>query len=681
MIPGSDDGYPSLGGPRRAVRLVGDAGAVAWVVGVLRSRGVDAAPQPDGGAGEGPVVWVTRPEESPDGTVSLSQPAAFSIPSLVVIPPGGRPPETLAGAPAVETFEIVREPEDAPVLSLRLERLLLLHRRKTQTEIVLHNLSDVVYTRTFDGILTSINAAGERLLGRRREELIGRPLASFVLGMHLASDIQTRTNAELSATGRSRARITFPDDRGRSRVFDREALLLRDGHGKPVGVQVILTDVTEELAARERLERDAERNDVLAGIASAARDSLDLARVLGAAAALLGPRVGAHSVRVWLFDETKTSCSVAHHWRADEEVPALAGLATSVDDNEELRDLCRTLRPIVVRDVTGAEAQGFTREVMARLGARSLAAFPIHREGEIIGLLGLAFREPHPFPLDELTFFDRVADQLALAIRAARLYARLERQVAELAEAQRAREEAHRDRERLSAMVVHDLKSPLSAVTAALELTCEKARAQRDDRLVRMLAGSVASARSLQGLIEDALLVYRPGDAPEPERRTVGVAEALSVPLEEARWLAKTRNLTLRVEITDTLPQVRVDLPRFRRAAANLLGNALKFTPQGGEVTASAELIPGPDGEPLFVFRVSDTGPGVPEALRDRLGVPWVRLSGTDKVSGAGLGLTIAQMVARSHGGRLEVAGREGGGSVFSIVLPASGVTPAPVRC
>src|SRR5512140_3655034 len=319
----SDDSHPAIGAPR-LVRLVGHAGAVAWVVETLRAHGIlataDQGADAATGGGHGPIVWVARPAEVLSPGPTAAERAVWSIPSLLVVPPGGTVPDTLAGLAAVESFEIVREPEDAAVLALRLERLLLLLRRKTQTEIVLHNLSDVVYTRTFDGILTSLNAAGERLFGRRREELLGRRLLEFTRPIEVREEVLARTNAELHANGRSSGRVEFDDNQGRRRVFDRDALLLRDGHGRPVGVQVILTDVTEELAARERLEREADRNEVLAGIASAARDSLDLGRILGEATALLGPRLDALSVRVWLLEDDKETCTLVRHWRRDGDV-------------------------------------------------------------------------------------------------------------------------------------------------------------------------------------------------------------------------------------------------------------------------------------------------------------------------------------------------------------------------
>ncbi len=150
------------------VRLVGDADAVAWVAANLRGPGLDIETSSlDEGAtsaeAPGPIVWVARPGEPEPGKTLVDDAAVWSFPCLVVVPPGGSAPDILAGHPSVESFEVVREPDDAPVLRMRLERLLLLHRRRTQTEAVLHDLPVVVYSRTLDGILTSVNAETESL--------------------------------------------------------------------------------------------------------------------------------------------------------------------------------------------------------------------------------------------------------------------------------------------------------------------------------------------------------------------------------------------------------------------------------------------------------------------------------------------------------------------------------------
>jgi two-component system, OmpR family, sensor kinase len=425
-----------------------------------------------------------------------------------------------------------------------------------------------------------------------------------------------------------------------------------------------------ENAIMEPLRSEAKRNDILASIAHASRDSLDLEEVLGGATSLLGKRFTVNSVEIWFLNEDATSCTVYMHSREGGESSSLVGYERPLPDSEPFRALVASREPYVVANRSELDPSSLAYSALEELGAMSLVGIPIHREGELMGVLGMSWAEPRVFPPDEIVFFGRVADQLAIAIRAARLYGHLQEQLEALALEQRRRELADRDRSRLTAMLVHDMKNPLSALTAALELTRDKERQSGDERLARMLDGSLASARGLQGLIEDALLVYRAADAPETEKRPTAPADALSLPLEEARWLAVARRVTVETDVPKDLPKVSLDPAMFRRAAANLFGNAVKFSPPGGVVRVKAEIVPD-EGRPFLRVSVTDAGPGFPAAEKSRIATPYLRFQGSETVPGTGLGLTVVQKVLQAHRGRLDVANNDGPGATFTLWIPA----------
>jgi len=555
---------------RRRVKLVGEPEATSWVARTLSASGVLVERHDERQVTDPrffdywPVVWVARPEAFGLG-LARARPALLDVapqtpPCLVVLPPGAEITDQLVRRIPVESFELVRESDEGPLLAMRLERLLLLQRRRSQ------------------------------------------------------------------------------------------------GH---------------ENAFKEQLRTEAKRNDILASIALASRDSLDLEEVLGAATSLLGTRFAANSVEIWFLNEDATSCTVFMDWRQSDAGSSLVGYERPLPDSEPFRALVASREPYVVSDRNELDPSSLAFAALEALGATSLVGIPIHREGELIGVLGMSWAEPRAFPPDELVFFGRVADQLALAIRAARLYGNLQSQLEALALEQRRREVADRDRSRLTAMLVHDMKNPLSALSAALELTRDKERRTGDERLAKMLDGSLASARGLQGLIEDALLVYRAADAPETEKRPTSPADALALPLEEARWLAVARHVTVEADVPRDLPRVPLDPAMFRRAAANLFGNAVKFSPPGGTVRIAARLVE-EDGRPFLRLAVSDEGPGFPAAEKSRIATPYLRFQGSEAVPGTGLGLTVVQKVLQAHRGRLDVANNEGGpGSTFTLWIPA----------
>jgi signal transduction histidine kinase len=561
---------PLRDGVLRTVRLVGEPEAMAWVARALSGSGLLVERHDEKDVRDPrlfqhwPVVWVTRPDAFGRG-FALTRPPLLDVaktppPCLVVVPPGVEITDPLVRRIPLESFEIVRERDEGPLLATRLERLLLLHRRRSQSE---------------------------------------------------------------------------------------------------------------ENAFRERLRVESKRNEILAAIALSARDSLNLEEVLGAAAELLGTRFAANSVEIWFLNEDAASCTVFMDWREGDAGASLVGYERPLPESAPFRALVTSTDPYVVADRRALVASDpLAAGALEALGAESFLGIPIHREGEPIGVLGMSWAEPRAFPPDELVFFGRVADQLALAIRAARLYGNLQSQVEALALEQRRRELADRDRSRLTAMLVHDMKNPLSALSAALELTRDKERRSGDERLAKLLDGSLASARGLQGLIEDALLVYRSEDAPETERRPASVAEALALPLEEARWMAVPRDVTVVADVPRDLPHVRLDTKMFRRAATNLFGNAVKFSPKGGTVRITARVV-AEDGRPLLRLDVADEGPGFPPAERSRIATPYLRFQGSETVPGTGLGLTVVQKVLQAHRGRLDVANNDGPGATFTLWIPA----------
>ena len=666
---------PEPGGSGRfTLRLVGDADAVAWVEANLRGPGlgVDTGPCQEPRETDpkpGPIVWVARPGEAGQGRTVVDDAAVWSFPCLVVVPPGAPAPDILAGHPSVESFEVVREPEDAPDLRMRHERLLLLHRRRAQTEAVVHDLPVIVYSRTLDGVLTSVNAEAENFLGRPRSAAVGRPLLEVLpAGLFGQPEIDA-TNEALLARGHHRKRIVGTHPQGKRIALDTRVLLLRDGHGTPWGAQVVMADLTDELETQERLRVEAERSEILAAIATATRDVTDLDRVLAVAVSVVGRRSAARTAALFLPDETGGAFVLRHSWRAVDGLADPVGAGWLTRETTAFRTVVTERAPWIVPDAETAEMPPGAARALRSFGSRSGILLPVVVETETVAVLGLSFPDPRAFPPDEIAFLSLVADQLALAIHAARLYRSLAEKLRALAEEQRLRELATQDRQRLLSMLVHDLKNPLAAVLASLELGLE--RTAGDQRLERLLRTSMASARALSGMIDDALLVYRSGEAPA-DRRPEDVPAVLAQPFEEARWMATARNIRLEIEVAECLPRVSLDAGRYRRAAANLLSNALKFTRRGEDVAVRVALEEA-RGDTWLVLRVADSGPGVPEAVRHRLAEPYQRFAGSERVPGTGLGLTVVGAVAADHGGCVEVEPRPapGRGSVFSLWVPA----------
>jgi signal transduction histidine kinase len=225
--------------------------------------------------------------------------------------------------------------------------------------------------------------------------------------------------------------------------------------------------------------------------------------------------------------------------------------------------------------------------------------------------------------------------------------------------------EANRSREQVLAIVSHDLRSPLSVVlmgAASLGKALPEGQRQAVERIER-------AARQMSRLVEDLL------DAVRIEKGQFRVAPALHdvVPIlhdaiEDARAAAQAKAMQLSLDVPPGKHLANWDKERISQVLANLLGNAIKFSPQGGPVTLA--LRPHEDGG--FAISVSDCGPGIPEAQLPRLFERHWQARETAH-HGTGLGLFITRGIVDAHGGRIDVRSRPGGGSVFTVYLPGVG--------
>jgi len=122
----------------------------------------------------------------------------------------------------------------------------------------------------------------------------------------------------------------------------------------------------------------------------------------------------------------------------------------------------------------------------------------------------------------------------------------------------------------------------------------------------------------------------------------------------------------------------KLDPLRFGQVVRNVLANALRFSPEGGRIEIEADVT----GAGEWRLSIADRGPGIPEGEHEAIFEAFVQSSRTkDGSGGTGLGLAISRTLMQAHGGRITARSREGGGSVFEIVLPARGADtmPAPL--
>lgn len=299
-------------------------------------------------------------------------------------------------------------------------------------------------------------------------------------------------------------------------------------------------------------------------------------------------------------------------------------------------------------------------------GVHVYMVVPMIAGGELIGAVSFG-GESRQFPVEQVGIATEVATQLAIAIAQARLYERVKLQATELERRveERTRELAatNQELEAFTYTVSHDLKAPLRAIEGFARVLVEDYADALDETGQRHLA-RIQNSASRMGLLIDDLLRYSRIERRLVERRPVALGPLLDVLCEElaaeidARGLAITRDLTA--------PEVAAEAEGLREALANLLTNAIKFSPDRGEaITVRSRQ----EGDSV-VITVVDRGIGFDMKYHDRIFGMFERLHSQEAYPGTGVGLAIVRKVAERHGGRTWAESAPGQGSAFHIALP-----------
>jgi len=226
--------------------------------------------------------------------------------------------------------------------------------------------------------------------------------------------------------------------------------------------------------------------------------------------------------------------------------------------------------------------------------------------------------------------------------------------------------QAQQLREDLSNMLVHDLRTPLAAVVASLDLLRGDGNQFEDDKVQTILGIAHANAQTLKDMVNDLLDIAKLEEGKLTFYRSpLDPTDLLVKAADLAHTIALRGGKRLKVEIREPLPTMMGEREKISRVLNNLLNNALKYTDANGCITLSAQ----PEGD-YVQFAVSDDGPGVPEEARERIFDKFAQAGGGTQRQGTGLGLTFCRLIVEAHGGKIWVESEPGQGSTFYFTLP-----------
>ncbi|MGI5860642.1 MAG: GAF domain-containing sensor histidine kinase [Myxococcales bacterium] len=422
-------------------------------------------------------------------------------------------------------------------------------------------------------------------------------------------------------------------------------------------------EIERESVARARAEEAQRRLSFLYETATALFEgAFERRQTLSKLAQLLVPNL-ADWCMLDMVEGRKVERVAAAHWNPDLDEKAAELLRPLRVDRSGQAGLARVLctgKTHLERDwfLAPGEEAAEDLAILASLGVRTWMAVPIRARGGIVALLTLAISETtRTYASEDVRLVEDLAARAALAVENALLFEDVRRAV--------------RVRDDTISIVSHDLRSPMNAFMLQI---------QRLERLVtRRTATSEAQARellekmrhtvgSMDRLISNLLDMARiEGGRLQLDRRAHEPLKVVTRALEPLELLAGQKKQALEIDVPPDLPRIWSDSDRLAQVLSNLVGNAIKFTHEGGRISVRAEASA---GEVRFV--VEDNGPGIsPEVLPHVFDRYWQPKESARR--GFGLGLFIVKGLVEAHDGRVWVESALGKGSRFFFTIPIAG--------
>lgn len=316
-----------------------------------------------------------------------------------------------------------------------------------------------------------------------------------------------------------------------------------------------------------------------------------------------------------------------------------------------------TGEPLMSPDV--AADPNFVLLTPIQAGFRSFMAVPMRCGGKILGVLGLYDRAPNRFTEYEGKLLSAISAWVAVAVGRAFPLHRDETEKARLISSISEKQEF------LSALS-HELQTPLTALIASAGLLAEELEREPSNSRVRLIQNILHSASNLQNRLAELLELSQAKTARfRINRKAVDFSALARKVAEEFAPLIKEKGQSLVLRVSATVI-VTADEQRLEQILLNLISNAIKFTPRGGQITFRAK-----EDKANLIVEVQDTGPGIPREEQLKLFHPYYRIpADRHRFPGLGLGLAITKQLVELHSGRIWVESEPGKGSTFAFSLP-----------
>ncbi len=385
--------------------------------------------------------------------------------------------------------------------------------------------------------------------------------------------------------------------------------------------------------------------------------------IVAVASASLGQEINVSRVLYAECDDRRNSFNVRHEWN-NVDVQSMTGEIRRLDDfGPSIVALLRAGELMIVDDVTLDPRTANFAAAYANINVRANLAIPLVKNGTLTAILSLQAAEPRHWSANEIDIANAMAERTWSAL--------------ENAAAQAGLREANQRKDEFLAMLAHELRNPLAPISAAAELM---EKAPLDARRLSMTSQIIGrQVRHMTGLLDDLLDVSRVTRGQVTIRREPqDMADVVSSAVEQVRPVLQARRHHLAVVLCSEPAWVMGDHNRLVQVLTNLLNNAAKYTPEGGEIKLRMKVT-----DDQVDISVADNGIGIALALQPKVFDLFTQAERTADRSqgGLGLGLALVKSLVELHAG--VVGCRSGGtncGSTFEVRLPRHQMPPPVVE-
>jgi len=459
--------------------------------------------------------------------------------------------------------------------------------------------------------------------------------------------------------------ILFSDSAARK--LTEEEIRLINFMSEHIGVAVERARLFDGVARRSR------HLAVLHTIGKSVNQSLNLDFITSEAVKRVVEALGFDAAWIYQLDDAGEAATLRAH--AGLPATVIAGMTVRSADYGTSALVRQTGEPMILEDIENDERYrliaGGARAVA--LGFQSGAAFPIRIQSGIIGSLHVASHKRHKFAADEIQLLGAIAHDIGVASENARLFEQVRKQSDELLAVNKELQDANRAKSGVIAAVTHDLRTPLNIMIGNADLGHSEFFGTIDADYKQAFGKISHHGRMVLKMVNDMLTLSRfEAKKMSLDLAQVAVGEIIEHAKSHVEYVNRDKHLNVDWEIDANLPELVTDPIKLEEILQNLIGNAFKFTPQGGIAVRVRNL------DERVEFTVADTGIGIADEHLGKIFDEFeqVNKSRTGNHSGAGLGLAIVKKYLDLMQGDIAVESAPGQGTKFTFSLPNTVTVP-----